>query len=150
MTLTGKKLLELYDKGIPIKVKFREAVLDLDLQFETNMIADIESIKKNRNGLYEIALNEHSYKKFNKSLEEPSCYNPDTDTFSLKWSEKNERVDIVNLYIDEDELDNEIDNFEVIDGPYVELIKEYGSQNTNLSYLDWLQEKVLELKALYE
>lgn len=150
--MTGEELLNLYNKGIHPIVKFKEPILDLELQFEPEMLAKIVSIDKDNSssGLYRISLDESEFKSFNKKLEKPICYNKETNEYDLKWSEVQKRKDIEIIYLDEDEKTFELENFEIIPDAYSELVSEYLDCNSELSYIEWLQEKLLEMRALYK
>ena len=144
--MIGKELIELFNKGLRPLVKFTKEVEDLDLQFEEGMLAKIVDIKKSNCGdLYDIVFDEKEFNKYNIDLEKPCCANKYTFTYDSKWSEIKKRYDRVTISID---VDDEVCNFEIIDDAYAELVREFLDSETDLTYVEWLQEKLLELRAL--
>lgn len=143
--MTGKELVEMYKKRIPLTVKFNDNILDVEGQFEENMIADIVGINfstVDKDGCISVVFDESNYKKINLSLEKNECIN-ENGLYNLKWSQLYERINNEVIY---ESYDGEIKDFDLIDGPYKEVIDEYLSLKTDLNYIDWLHEKIYELK----
>lgn len=143
--MTGKELIDLYNKGVPLQIRFNQYIEDIELQFEKGMLADIELVNNTIDGLC-IYVNEKNYKKYNSNLEKPFCFNKDTGKYDKKWSEVFKREDSVEFYDDY----NHIYYFEIVESSFSELIKEYNESNSELSYVDWLQEEVCRLRFLKE
>lgn len=143
--MTGKELVEMYKKRIPLTVKFNDNILDVEGQFEENMIADIVGINfstVDKDGCISVVFDESNYKKINLSLEKNECIN-ENGLYNLKWSQLYKRINNEVIY---ESYDDEIKDFDLIDGPYKEVIDEYLSLKTDLNYIDWLHEKIYELK----
>lgn len=147
--MTTEELLDIFNKGIRPVIKFNENIEDVYSQFERNMLANIVDIREDAGceELYEVIIDEIEFKKYNISLETPFCRDEETGEYVLKWSEIHERVNVDILYI---EKNKDIFNFELAQNSYSELVREFLDSGTDLNYLDWLQEKVFELRALLD
>lgn len=144
--MKGIDILKLIEKGIHPIIKFNEEVEDLELQFDRNHMGRVINAFKNKFGEIEIVISEKEYNEYNKNIEQANWpskkdYNASP---TLKYSDEHTRKEIETLCYC---IDDEIKEFSLVEDCYKELLDEYLSSNSELSYLDWLQEKILELRA---
>lgn len=144
--MKGIEILNLLEKGVHPIVRFNEVVEDLELQFDRNQMGRIVNAFKNKYGEIEIAISEKEYGEYNKSIEQANW--PSLKDFNasptLRYSDEHTRKEIETLcYCENDE----IHEFSIVEDCYQELLDEYLASKSDLSYLDWLQEKILELRA---
>jgi len=62
--------------------------------------------------------------------------------YDLKWSELDQIVGELEYQIYEAE-DEEICNFKIIDDSKIKLFERYKKQNTKLTYIQWLEDMVI-------
>ena len=145
--MTGQELFDLIKKGIKPVIKFNKEIEDLDLQFDEGHFARIIDVKLLDDEV-EIIVSEKEYADYNKENEVPNWPSDNSVTgnveYNLKYSDKHTRKEVISLY---QMLTDEIYNFAIVESCYQELLDEYLSTNRELSYVEWLQEKVLELRA---
>ena len=65
-----------------------------------------------------------------------------------KWSEINKRYDEYKISLFYNNLEDTSDYFELANIKSQRLLHEYLNIDTNMSYIDWLQEQVLTLRIL--
>ena len=143
--MKGQDFFELTNKGIYPTIKFLPDILDIDCQFETNMLAQVTSVFHDSENIIGVEFSEAQFSKYNKDLETPTIYNESNNEYDLRWSEIHPRKERGLVYIC---LTDDIPYFEIVDDNYTELVKEYVDSKTTLTYVEWLQEQVFMLRAM--
>lgn len=147
--ITCEILNNLLEKKIIPIVIFTENIEDLECQFERNMLAEITNIKKTNYDEYVICFNETNFVNYNKNLEIPDWYNSETDSYDLKFSQRYDRENELSLTFSSTSKLSYYFSLKK-DTAYLELIEDYEKSESELNYMDWLQEQVLMLRALID
>ena len=143
--MTGQELYERVKKGWKPTVRFTDCVADSDSQYEEGMMGKVISAELDANSdcvIFIIA--EDRYAEFNKKQEKPVWYeSPYTDNRVTKSELGGRKAsDIVYECTDMD-----LGNFEIVNDGSLLLYEEYCRENSNMSYLSWLEDTIIKLKG---
>ena len=142
--MTGEELKKIVDAGRKPIICFTKEIENLDLQFEEGMLAEVEDVNiNNENTVVEIVVSEKRFMDYNKKLETAIWWDEDKKSYCKKYSEKWDRDVHITIY---DEIDK-IYNFFIKDGN-MDIFNEFLNSGTNLLYIEWLEEKLSEARAL--
>lgn len=134
--MTGKEFLNIFQLGNEITIKFTKYIEELEEQFEVNMLATVVSVEIEDEDILVITVDESKYSKINEKLEKPIWTNLNYQkTFSQLYMRKN----IFKIY---DSYEDSIKCFDIVNN---DLINQYLLSNENISYTNWLENKVLNL-----
>lgn len=134
--MTGKEFLNIFQLGNEITIKFTKYIEELEEQFEVNMLATVVSVEIEDEDILVITVDESKYSKINKKLEKPIWTNLN---YQKTFSQLYMRKDILQIY---DSYEDSIKCFDIVNN---DLINQYLLSNENISYTNWLENKVLNL-----
>jgi hypothetical protein len=138
------ELMKIINSGKVIPVEFNAYVEDLEIRYEKGMRAYIVKANEDNGNCIIFKTEEREFADYNKELEQPIWRNDQTGLFELKWSELKSGIYDSDYEIWEDK-DEELCNFEVIDSDKLTLYNQYKNENTALTYLQWLENKLFQL-----
>lgn len=140
------ELMELVNNGKAIPIVFNETIEDIEGRYEKGMKAYVVSASKEYNDTTIVfKTEEREFADYNKSIEQPVWLNSKTGTYDLKWSELDQKTTNADYEIWE-ESNADIFNFTILDENKMGLFIQYKSENNQISYVQWLENKVLELQ----
>jgi hypothetical protein len=142
--MTGKELKSLVDAGITPVIEFTDAVEEFELRYEKGMKAYVTKVSAPDEDEIEILAEEKDFSKYNKTLEKPIWRKEYNGEYIYKFSELPDKKfnGSETIY---DMLNEDTYNFVVLeDDKRINLFKQYQSENINISYVQWLENKVLE------
>lgn len=145
--MIGKELREMVSSGIDVIVEFTEQVEDMECRFEKGMRAYVTGVSlADSSNMVTVNFEEKEYREYNKGLEKSIWYNRQKNEYNLKWSEDEYNKNYEgkeSLY----EMENEtIHNFFVVENESSKLFNQYLKENSDKTYVQWLEEKVINQK----
>lgn len=144
--MKSKGIKELVDNGKIIPIEFTETVKDLEIRYDGGMKAYIvKAIQENEDTII-FKTEERDFAEYNKSIERPVWMNNKSGQFELKWSELEQKITEFDFEIWE-ATNEETFNFKLLNEETYALYLQYKSEESNLSYVQWLENKVIELQS---
>ena len=146
MIKTVEELLKLMEKQEVI-IQFNKLIYENDYDgVDEGFIAKITSVRKEYNSnVYRIEFDMSDYLENNYEKAKPNYYDKDGKA-TLKWQDTNyyPKDNIDTLYL----LETEELPFVIINGSslFIEYTKEKNDNKTNLEYVEWLEEMILNMR----
>lgn len=142
--MIGKELRD-FCKGKIVAVVFNSGIENCECRFENNMKAYIIGVgEPDRDDVVPIVVEERDFAEYNKSIESSIWLNNETGVFDLKYSDSYWGKDWngkETIYVMEDDVDG---YFSILDDNKINLFKEYQGENSDLTYVEWLENKILK------
>ena len=140
--MLSNELMNYINNGNEVLVEINKCYEDFELRYEEGMKAYIVKAIKDNIGIC-FKTSEKEFTEYNKLIEKPLWLNDKTGLYELKWSELKQNVTESDYYIWED-VDNEIFNFKIINSDeQINLYERFINEKSNLSYIKWLENKVI-------
>lgn len=143
-----KEICNMLDDGMGVQVQFKERINDFESRYEQDMrtyltgyTIDGENIDESQCVIF--STNEKDYADFNKSMEKPIWLDNKSKTYCLTWSEE-WAGESPNVDVYENNLDSEIETFEVLNNESLALFNLYKQSNVDVRYTTWLEEQIVK------
>lgn len=142
--MTGLELYEKVKKGWNPTVRFTDSVGDSNSQYEEGMMGKVTSARFDTHDIIIFTIAEDRFAEFNKKQEKPvwyeSPFSENCTTKSMLGGRK--ACDVVY-----EDADMELGNFEIVKDESLILYDEYCNDNPKMSYLSWLENRIIELES---
>jgi len=142
--MISNELMEIINIGKCVPVEMLKTIEDCEMRYEEGMRAYIVKANEDNGGCIIFQTEEREFAEYNKSVEKPIWFNSKSGTYDLKWSELEPHISEYDLQIWQD-VDTEIYSFKILDDSKFKLFQQYKKENSELTYVQWLEEKVFEL-----
>lgn len=143
--MTGKELLKMFNDGKKITIRFTESIEEAEGMFSGNMMADIINIYRDEDYLV-LQVDQTKYYESNKQFDTPTWLNKETGAYDLTYSQHRGQYG-QKVRMTEEVYDNykgELYNIIVIESETKEIYQKYLDENTDKTYIQWLEDIVLE------
>lgn len=144
--MTGRELKTLVDSGAKVIVEFTDLVEDLETRFENRMRAYATNVNI-EGDMVKIFFEEREFAEYNRTMEQPTWRNHRTGEFNMKWSEDERNANYDGKASFFEMLDEEVCNFTILENDSMSLFQRYLNEDSNISYVRWLEELVLSLDS---
>ena len=135
-------VMELVNSSKVLPVEFNKCIEDCEMRYEEGMRTYIISASKDDIDCIVFKTEERDFSEYNKSIEKPIWLNDKTGLYELKWSELDATYGKTEYEIWED-VDSDIYNFKLIDNSKIELFNRYKESGSELIYVLWLENEIL-------
>jgi hypothetical protein len=142
--MIGKELLKMFEDGKKITIRFTETIEQIEGMFCENMVADVISMYKDGDELI-LKVDQTKYYESNKQVDNPCWYNKETKQYDLPYEDYCRQYDR-KVHMTEEVYDNfegELYNFVVIEDDTKELYEKYLKESEGKTYIEWLEDIVL-------
>jgi len=140
--MISNELMEIINTGKCVPVEMTKAVEDSEMRYGEGMRAYIIKAYEDNSGCIIFQTEEREFAEYNKSLEKPIWFNDKSGAYDLKWSELDQEVRDFDYQIWQDEK-IELYSFKILDESRYNLFEQYKEEKSEISYIQWLEEKVL-------
>jgi hypothetical protein len=141
--MLGKELKEIVDGGVNPVIEFNEYINDLEARFEEGMKAYITNVNIVYEDEIEIIAEERDFAEYNKNIEKPIWRKEWNGEYIYKYSETDDAIRWNGTFKFYEMLNEELCNFSVVDDSSLKLFRMYQENNNGISYVKWLENKVL-------